>query len=48
MPWLEPVSLAGAQARLEPLSHDHRDGLVAAAHGTASLWKLWYTDNPEA
>ncbi len=26
MPWLNPVSLHGAHARLEPLSHDHRDG----------------------
>ena len=30
MPWLEPVTLRGAHARLEPLSHDHRDGLVEA------------------
>ena len=47
MPWLEPVSLSGAHARLEPLSHDHRDGLVAAAKD-GDLWKLWYTTIPRA
>jgi N-acetyltransferase len=47
MPWLEPVSLRGAHARLEPLSHDHRDGLTAAAKD-GDLWKLWYTSIPRA
>ena len=47
MPWLEPVSLSGAHARLEPLSHDHRDGLAAAAKD-GDLWKLWYTTIPRA
>ena len=47
MPWLEPVSLSGAHARLEPLSHDHHDGLVAAAKD-GDLWKLWYTTIPRA
>jgi RimJ/RimL family protein N-acetyltransferase len=47
MPWLDPVSLSGAHARLEPLSHDHRDGLVAAAKD-GDLWKLWYTTIPKA
>ena len=46
MPWLELVSLAGAHARLEPLSHDHRDGLTAAALD-GDLWKLWYTAIPK-
>jgi N-acetyltransferase len=45
MPWLNPVSLHGAHARLEPLSHDHRDGLVEAVKD-GELWKLWYTSIP--
>jgi RimJ/RimL family protein N-acetyltransferase len=45
MSWLEPVSLSGAHARLEPLSHAHRDGLVTAAKD-GDLWKLWYTAIP--
>ena len=32
MPWPEPVSFAGAHARLEPLPHDHRDGLIVAVN----------------
>jgi RimJ/RimL family protein N-acetyltransferase len=47
MPWLEPVSLSGAHARLEPLSHDHRDGLIEAVND-GELWKLWYTFIPSA
>jgi RimJ/RimL family protein N-acetyltransferase len=47
MPWLEPVSLSGAHARLEPLSQAHRDGLTAAAKD-GDLWKLWYTSIPRA
>jgi RimJ/RimL family protein N-acetyltransferase len=42
MPWLEPVSLHGAHARLEPLSQDHCDGLTEAVKD-GELWKLWYT-----
>jgi len=42
MPWLEPVILKGAHARLEPLSHQHLDGLTAAVKD-GELWKLWYT-----
>jgi RimJ/RimL family protein N-acetyltransferase len=45
MPWLEPVSLNGPHARLEPLSPSHRDGLVDAAKD-GELWKLWYTSIP--
>jgi RimJ/RimL family protein N-acetyltransferase len=45
MSWLNPVSLHGAHARLEPLSHDHRDGLVEAVKD-GELWKLWYTSIP--
>ena len=42
MPWLEPVILKGAHARLEPLSYQHLDGLTAAVKD-GELWKLWYT-----
>jgi len=42
MAWLEPVTLRGAHARLEPLSHDHREGLTEAVQD-GELWKLWYT-----
>jgi len=45
MPWLEPVSLHGAYAWLEPLSHDQSDGLTEAARD-GELWKLWYTSIP--
>jgi len=45
MPWLEPVTLSGPHARLEPLSPTHRDELVTAARD-GELWKLWYTSVP--
>jgi len=45
MPWLEAVTLRGAHARLEPLSHDHHDGLLEAVKD-GELWKLWYTFVP--
>jgi len=47
MPWLEPVTLRGAHARLEPLSADHYDGLLEAVKD-GELWKLWYTFIPKA
>jgi N-acetyltransferase len=47
MPWLEPVTLRGAHARLEPLSHAHREELVEAVKD-GELWKLWYTSVPKA
>src|SRR5215203_6559588 len=47
MPWLEPVALRGEHARLEPLSSDHRDGLIDAVND-GELWKLWYTFIPKA
>jgi RimJ/RimL family protein N-acetyltransferase len=47
MAWLEPVSLRGAHAGLEPLSQDHRDDLIVAAED-GELWKLWYTSVPAA
>jgi RimJ/RimL family protein N-acetyltransferase len=45
MSWLEPVTLSGAYARLEPLSPAHRDDLVTAVKD-GELWKLWYTAIP--
>ena len=46
MTFLEPVTLEGQYARLEPLSHDHIDGLVEAVKD-GELWKLWYTWIPK-
>jgi N-acetyltransferase len=46
MPFLEPVTLQGEHARLEPLAHGHRDGLVEAVTD-GELWKLWYTFIPK-
>ena len=45
MPWLEPVTLHGEHARLEPLAQAHREGLVEAVKD-GELWKLWYTSVP--
>src|ERR1700748_315530 len=45
MPWPDPVTLRGAHARLEPLSHDHLAGLVEAVKD-GELFKLWYTAVP--
>jgi RimJ/RimL family protein N-acetyltransferase len=45
MPWLEPVTLSGRYATLEPLAPEHRDGLIEAAKD-GELWKLWYTFVP--
>jgi N-acetyltransferase len=42
MSWPEPVTLSGPHARLEPLSHDHINGLREAVKD-GELWKLWYT-----
>jgi N-acetyltransferase len=46
MPWLEPVTLSGPHARVEPLSHQHIDGLTEAVKD-GELWKLWYTFIPK-
>src|SRR5215470_2901397 len=46
MPWLEPVTLRGEYARLEPLASSHHDDLVEAAKD-GDLWKLWYTSVPK-
>src|SRR6201995_1497693 len=45
MPFLEPVSLRGQYARLEPLSREHHDALGEAV-GDGELSKLWYTAIP--
>jgi len=45
MAWLEPTTLEGPHARLEPLSRDHTDGLIEAVKD-GELWKLWYTSIP--
>jgi N-acetyltransferase len=45
MPWPDPITLAGARARLEPLSPAHEAGLADATRD-GELWKLWYTAVP--
>ncbi|PDT89901.1 N-acetyltransferase [Bradyrhizobium sp. Y36] len=45
MPWPDPITLRGQHARLEPLSHQHREGLVEAVKD-GELSKLWYTAIP--
>lgn len=45
MAWLEPVTLVGRHARLEPLEPAHADGLAAAVRD-GEVWKLWYTMIP--
>ncbi|AUZ86280.1 N-acetyltransferase [Arthrobacter agilis] len=42
---LEPTTLRGDRVVLEPLAHEHHDGLVAAA-ADGELWNLWYTSVP--
>jgi N-acetyltransferase len=45
MGWLEPITLRGKYATLQPLSHGHHDGLVSAT-SDGELWRLWYTIVP--
>lgn len=47
MTWLEPVTLSGRHARLEPLLPEHEEAL-AAASADGELWNLWYTTVPRA
>jgi RimJ/RimL family protein N-acetyltransferase len=42
----QPVTLEGHGVRLEPLTREHHDGLVAAA-SDGRLWELWFTTVPE-
>jgi RimJ/RimL family protein N-acetyltransferase len=45
MTWLQPVTLKGTHAILEPLSQARHDELVEAVRD-GELWKLWYTTVP--
>jgi RimJ/RimL family protein N-acetyltransferase len=45
MAWLEPITLGGHHARLEPLLQNHREELAAVVQD-GELWKLWYTAIP--
>ena len=45
MPWPDPVPLRGQHARLEPLSKEHREGLVEAVKD-GELYTIWYTAIP--
>ena len=40
--FIEPVTLRGRVATLEPLTRDHTPGLAKAA-ADGDLWRLWYT-----
>jgi RimJ/RimL family protein N-acetyltransferase len=42
-----PVTLSGHGVRLEPLTQEHHDGLIAAA-ADGRLWELWFTSVPDA
>ena len=42
---LEPATLENSGVRLEPLSLEHHDALVAAA-SDGELWNLWFTGVP--
>jgi len=42
MRFLEPVTLRGRWASLEPLAREH-EGALAAAAADGELWRLWYT-----
>lgn len=43
--FIEPVSLVGQFAILEPLAREHEEALEDAARD-GELWKLWYTSVP--
>ncbi len=45
MAWLEPVTLAGEHATLEPLAAAHASALAEAC-ADGRLWELWYTSVP--
>ena len=45
MSWLQPVTLKGEHASLEPLAQHHRDGMIEGVKD-GDLWKLWYTAIP--
>jgi len=41
-PFIEPVTLVGQHAALEPLASEHESALVQAA-ADGELWRLWFT-----
>ena len=43
--FIEPITLRGRHATLEPLGPEHLDGIRAAA-ADGELWRLWYTSVP--
>jgi RimJ/RimL family protein N-acetyltransferase len=43
--WIQPLTLQGQYATLEPLEREHHDALQAAA-ADGELWRLWYTSVP--
>ena len=43
--FVEPITLRGTHATLEPLGPEHVDGIRAAA-ADGELWRLWYTSVP--
>ena len=43
--FVEPVTLRGTHAVLEPLAPEHLEGVRAAA-ADGGLWRLWYTSVP--
>jgi RimJ/RimL family protein N-acetyltransferase len=43
MAFIEPVTLKGAIATLEPLAREHEAALAKAA-ADGELWRLWYTN----
>ncbi len=45
MAWLQPVTLTGKHATLEPLAEAHEAALARAA-ADGELWRLWYTTVP--
>jgi len=42
---IQPITLKGEHVELVPLSHEHEDGLIAAAED-GELWNLWFTNIP--
>jgi N-acetyltransferase len=45
MRFIEPVTLAGAHASIEPLEYGHEQALERAA-ADGELWRLWFTSVP--
>jgi RimJ/RimL family protein N-acetyltransferase len=43
--WLQPVTLKGSHATLEPLTHARHDELVESVKD-GELWNLWFTSVP--